>query len=337
MNRKVLSALPGLRGIIGGKKRAGSRAHSGGGSASPQLSRPESPRAAGPPSPMNRKGSGASESVGGSVQSSQLSRPMGLPSAHLRSSRFAVGGTEENSLKPAGSLQADTSVERAGSDAAAQPPSPPLDVNTGPHSGSDVRTGLATRHLSRAREPLTVDVLTTFAPLSQGPAASDFSPHTRQQQDQPASSPRKAQPTASPDVKPAATAFPLPPGYEHFSAMPRVAVLGKPVDPQSLDPDKIQENSKLVQYIVGALAALRPMLMALPVCDMQDLCTERAVLGCSFLGCSSNRGVPEQELPLLGCEECEQPKYCSKECSEAAFREGHYCTCKWFLVQAEHG
>ena len=83
-----------------------------------------------------------------------------------------------------------------------------------------------------------------------------------------------------------------------------------------------------------SLRGLRPVIAAIPTGDLHSLTRERALLGCSYLGCSNRPktgAASEQEVVLSACEHCSLmgPKYCSKTCADLAYREHHHVACRW--------
>ncbi|GAX76558.1 hypothetical protein CEUSTIGMA_g4004.t1 [Chlamydomonas eustigma] len=134
-----------------------------------------------------------------------------------------------------------------------------------------------------------------------------------------------------PLAKKAVDFSPLVPDLELFLNRPKVPVLNRPKDIQWLDPDRLNDNMLLTQVVLRTLAELRSLISSLPGCDMHDLCREKVVLGCQYLGCHKNRGggVPEADVLFRACEECSKPRYCSKECADAAFWDHHYVYCHW--------
>ena len=87
------------------------------------------------------------------------------------------------------------------------------------------------------------------------------------------------------------------------------------------------------QKVAFTFRQLRPHLEALPRGELDTLTREPAVLGCFHLGCTNRApgGASEPELLLRPCEDCAGPKYCSRECAEAARRERHGLACRWNL------
>ncbi len=65
-----------------------------------------------------------------------------------------------------------------------------------------------------------------------------------------------------------------------------------------------------------------------------SLCALAAARRCCHMGCTNLAGGSEAELPTKRCSGCSMARFCSEECSQAAWRAGHKQVCRLLASQA---